>query len=136
MEGFFMSKEPKETTQKPNDPTARRETAREIYEREASANPRFKEGTNSGRGFVIVGARPSAGKPDDAQPSETPRYIATAPKEPTFLIIDLDRLSVPAPVPTGPFGKDTEQLVAACMAAYPALTREKTIEALWAFGGI
>ena len=131
-----MSKEPKDITQKPNDPTTRRETVHEIYRREAAANPRFKEVTNSGKGFVIIGARPPAGKPDDAQPSETLRYIATVPTEPTFMIIDPDRPTVPTPVPTGPFGKDAEQLIANCMVAYPALTREQTIEALWLFGGI
>jgi hypothetical protein len=136
MEGFFMSKEPKDATQKPNDPTARRETTREVYRREAAANPRFKEVTNSGKGFVIIGARPPAVKPDDAQPSETPRYIATVPTEPTFMIIDPDRPTVPAPVPMGPYRKETEQLIANCMATYPALTREKTIVALWLAGGI
>jgi hypothetical protein len=85
---------------------------------------------------VIVGSRPSAEKPDDTQPSETPRYIATVPTEPTFLFIDPDRPSVPAPVPMGPYRKGIEQLIANCMAAYPGLTREEAIEMLWAFGGM
>jgi hypothetical protein len=71
---------------------------------------------------------------DKARPDDAPRYIATVPTEPAFMIPD--RPSVPAPVPKGPFPEHTEQLIAACMAAYPALTREETIEALWAFGGI
>ena len=122
--------------EKSAEPTAVKETIRERIMREMAQNPRWSEAKPSGQGFVIIGARPSAGKPDDAQPSETPHYIATVPTEPTFLIIDPDRPSVPAPIPTGPFGKDAEQLIAASMAGHPTLTREEAIEILWAFGGI
>ena len=43
---------------KPKAATARLETARDIYMRLAAKNPRFKEVKNSGKGFVIVGAKP------------------------------------------------------------------------------
>lgn len=116
--------------------TADKETVRERVAREIAQNPRWTEAKPTGQGFVIVGSTPPAGKPDDTQPSETPRYIATVPTEPTFMFIDPNRPSVPAPVPMGPYLQETEQLIAACMAAYPGLTREETIEHLWAFGGL
>jgi hypothetical protein len=73
MEGFFMSEEPEDTTQQPNsgaaapnvsqpekqsEPGASNETVREIFMRLASGNPRFKEVKLSGKGFIIIGARP------------------------------------------------------------------------------
>jgi hypothetical protein len=68
---------------------------------------------------------------DKARPDDAPRYIATVPTEPTFMYFNPDRPSVPAPLPMGPYGKGTEQLIANCMAAHPTLTREETIKALW-----
>jgi hypothetical protein len=72
MEGFFMSKEPKDTAQqsesnanKPRasqpdsqvEPTASKETTREKYMKTISENPRWSEAKPSGQGFVIGGAR-------------------------------------------------------------------------------
>jgi hypothetical protein len=151
MEGFFMPKEPDDLNQqsKPNldglsaseadklaDATGKKETVWDRVAREIAQNPTWTEAKPTGQGFVIVGSRPSAGKPDDRQPSEPPRYIATVPAEPTFMLIDPNRPSVPAPVPMGPYRKDTEQLIGYCVAAHPGLTREETIEALWEAGGI
>jgi hypothetical protein len=70
-----MSKEPDDSGQKsksnteasesnrPVEPTAMKETIRERIMREISQNPRWSEAKPSGQGFVIVGARPSSGKP-------------------------------------------------------------------------
>jgi hypothetical protein len=77
MEGFFMSNLPDDFGQKsmsnteasrspesnrPAEPSAKRETGREGVTKEISENPRWSEAPNSGQGFVIVGARPSTGK--------------------------------------------------------------------------
>jgi hypothetical protein len=146
MEGFFMSKSPDDLNQRSKtnpdglsasegdelaETAVNKETARERAMRKISQNPRFTEAKPSGQGFVIVGSRPSA-----VLPSETPRYIATVPTEPTFIFIDPARPSVPAPVPMGPYRKATEQLIGDCMAAHPALTREEAIEYLWEAGGL
>jgi hypothetical protein len=45
------------------------------------------------------------GQPGEARPSETHRFTAAVPTEPTFMSIDPDRPSVPAPVPMGPISK-------------------------------
>jgi hypothetical protein len=47
----------------PAEPTAKPETVRERVTREISENPRWSEAKPSGQGFVLVGARPSSGKP-------------------------------------------------------------------------
>jgi hypothetical protein len=48
------SSEPKSKT----EPTASKETTRDIYTKLASQNPRFKEAPKSGKGFVIGGVKP------------------------------------------------------------------------------
>ncbi|WP_079601626.1 TY-Chap domain-containing protein [Bradyrhizobium erythrophlei] len=78
MEGFFMPDLPNGSKQKSKsntdpsgsseneksaEPTAAKETIRERIMREISQNPRWSEAKPSGQGFVIVGARPSSGKP-------------------------------------------------------------------------
>jgi hypothetical protein len=73
-----MSKEPKDTKQQPKSSAASpsssevkseqhqtesSETVRERVMKKISGDPRFIIAKPSGRGFVIVGARPSSGKP-------------------------------------------------------------------------
>jgi hypothetical protein len=77
MEGFFMSNLPDDSGQKsksnteassspesnrPAEPTAKRETVRERVTREISENPKWSEAPNSGQWFVIGGVKPSSGK--------------------------------------------------------------------------
>lgn len=71
-----MSREPKDTQQpessaaasdasqpgKQSESGESNETVREIFIRFASGNPQFKEVKSSGKGFVIIGARPPHGK--------------------------------------------------------------------------
>jgi hypothetical protein len=71
-----MSTEPKDTQEQPkssaaapkaskpekqSESGASNETVHEIFMMFASGNPRFKEVKSSGKGFVIIGARPPHG---------------------------------------------------------------------------
>jgi hypothetical protein len=72
-EGFFMSKEPKDTEEQPKssaaaenssvtpreeDQTESSETMREAFMKAISGNPRFIPAKPSGKAFVIGGAKP------------------------------------------------------------------------------
>jgi hypothetical protein len=55
----FMKQETKKPEDKDLPPPGRRPTAREVYQQEIARNPRWRNTTTAGPGFIIGGARPS-----------------------------------------------------------------------------
>ena len=54
----FMEQETEKPDGQDLPPPGRRPTAREVYQQKIARNPRWRDTTTAGRGFVVGGARP------------------------------------------------------------------------------
>jgi hypothetical protein len=97
--------------------TASSATTRDIYMKKISANPKWRDTTKSGNGFVIGGGKLPSGKKAEIENPTAPNGCANvadlaAEKDPPYLA----------------------ELIAEVMAAHPGLTKDQAREMLLASG--